>query len=81
MELINSLPAKPFEIISIHDAFRCLPNYGNDLRQQYQLQLHLIARSNLLSYLLSQVLEQKVQIGKLDPTLAQDILHSEYMLS
>ena len=34
-EMINDLPPKSFEVISIHDCFRCLPNYGNDLRRQY----------------------------------------------
>ena len=61
--------------------FRCLPNYGNDLRYQYNLQLHLIAKSELLSYLLSQLLKQTVSIGKLDPSLANDILATEYALS
>jgi hypothetical protein len=81
MELINSLPAKPFDVISVHDCFRCLPNYGNDLRWQYTLQLHLIAKSNLLGYMLSQLTGQPTFINKLDPTLADSILESEYALS
>ena len=79
--LVDSLPEKPFEVLSVHDCFRCLPNYGNDLRYQYNLQLHLIAKSELLSYLLSQLLKQTVSIGKLDPSLANDILATEYALS
>ena len=81
MDLINSLPAKPFEVFSIHDCFRCLPTYGNDLRQQYRLQLHLIAKSNMLSDLLSQLMGHEVRVDKLDPTLADAILMSEYALS
>lgn len=81
MALINSLPAKPFEVFSIHDCFRCLPTYGNDLRKQYALQLHLIAKSHMLSDLLSQLMGHEVTIQKLDPSLADDILKSEYALS
>jgi len=80
-KLIDSLPLKPFKLLSIHDCFRCLPQYGNDLRWQYNNQLHLIAKSNLLSFLLSQLLKRDVQIGKLDETLALDILESDYALS
>ena len=80
-ELVDSLPEKPFEVLSVHDCFRCLPNYGNDLRYQYNLHLHLIAKSELLSYLLSQLLKQTVSVGKLDPSLANDILATEYALS
>ena len=79
--LLKSLPAKPFEVFSIHDCFRCLPTYGNDLRKQYTLQLHLIAKSRMLSDLLSQLMGHEVTINKLDPTLADDILKSEYALS
>ena len=80
-ELIQSLPAKPFTVITIHDAFRCLPTYGNDLRRQYNLQLQAIAKSNLLSSIISQLVGHKVQIGKLDPTLWQDIAEANYALS
>lgn len=80
-ELIESLPEKPFELITVHDCFRCLPNYGNDLRMQYNRQLYLISKSNLLSSILSQLLEREVSIGKLDNTLHLDILSTEYSLS
>lgn len=81
MELIKSLPEKPFKVFSIHDCFRCPANYGNDLRQQYRLQLHLIAKSKLLSSILSQLLGTHCPVEPLDPTLADDILLSEYALS
>lgn len=80
-DLIDTLPEKPFKILSVHDCFRVLPNYGNDLRYQYNLQLMLIAKSNMLQYLLSQILNRPVTIGKLDPTLHEDILDANYSLS
>lgn len=80
-ELVESLPAKPFKIIAIHDCFRVHPNYGNDLRIQYNHQLALIAKSNLLQYLLSQIMGQELSIGKLDPDLWKDIADTDYALS
>jgi hypothetical protein len=81
LKLLDSLPDKPFKVVSIHDCFRCLPHYGNDLRRQYNLQLELIAKSELLTNLFSQLLGKFVQIGKLDPTLHRDIIESNYALS
>lgn len=80
-ELIDSLPEKPFKVIAVHDCFRVLPNYGNDLREQYNLQLMLIAKSNLLQYLLSQITGRPLSIGKLDPSMWRDILDTDYALS
>lgn len=81
MELIESLPAKPFKVLSVHDCFRCLPQYGNDLRRQYNIQLASIAKSDLLSFIMSQVLGEKVTIGKLDPDMWKDVMDAEYALS
>jgi hypothetical protein len=81
LHLIDSLPAKPFEVISIHDCFRCLPNYGNDLRRQYNELLAEIAESDLLSDIVSQICHRPIQAGKLDPSLAKDIRQSNYALS
>lgn len=80
-ELINTLPEKPFEVIAVHDCFRCLPNYVNDLRKQYNQILSDIARSDMLSYILSQLLGRKTKIGKLDPDMWKDVLDAEYALS
>lgn len=81
LTLVDSLPEKPFKVIAVHDCFRCLPSYGNDLREQYNRQLMLIAKSNLLQFLVSQILGRKVTLGKLDPDLWQSIMDSDYALS
>lgn len=81
LELVDSLPKKPFTVVSNHDCFRILPHYGNDLRRQYNLQLQLIAKSNLLSYLLSQIVGQTVNITKLDDKLHLDVIETNYALS
>jgi hypothetical protein len=80
-QLINSLPKKPFQVMSVHDCFRCLPNYGNDLRRQYNRLLAEIAGSELLSYVVSQVTRRPVHAGRLDPTMPEDILDTNYALS
>jgi hypothetical protein len=79
-ELVNSLPTKPFTIIPVHDCFRVHPNYGNDLRRQYNLQLALISDSKMLEFLLSQMLGMNVPVHKFDH-FAKDILASNYALS
>jgi hypothetical protein len=81
LRLINSLPKKPFQVISVHDCFRCLPNYGNDLRRQYNQLLSEVAKSELLSFLISQMLHRIVPVSKLDPSLWKDILNTNYALS
>lgn len=80
-KLIDSLPAKPFKVIAVHDCFRCLPNYMNDLREQYTRQLMLIAKSNLLMSILSQIMGKPVSIGKMNPDLWKQVMDSDYALS
>ena len=48
---------------------------------QYNRQLFEIARSNLLSFIVSQILQRRVSLGKLDPKLYLDILSTDYALS
>lgn len=80
-ELIDSLPEKPFQLMSIHDCFRCLPHYANDLRRQYNIQLYLLARSNMLGFILGQLLGQPLNTVRLDPTLEHDVMAANYALS
>lgn len=80
MKLIQKLPKRPFEVLSIHDCFRCLPNYGNDLRIQYNTILSEIAGSSLLAYLVSQILGKTINVRKYGDIQA-DVLQTNYALS
>ena len=80
-DLINTLPAKPFQMVSVHDCFRCHPNYGNDLRLQYQHILADLNDSTLLQSLCSQVAGKRVPVKKLGKLTRQTILDSNYMLA
>lgn len=81
IDLIDSLPEKPFELLCIHDCFRCLPSYGNDLRKQYNLQLALIAKSDMLAFILSGVLDKPITIEKPNPDMWLQVLNADYALS
>ena len=79
--LLSELPTKPFEVLTIHDAFRVLPKYGNDLRKQYNHILSHIARSNMLEFLIEQITGKHIKIAKLDPDLWKGNLQANYSLS
>lgn len=79
--LLDSMPAKPFELLTVHDCFRCLPNYGNDLRRQYNEILALIAESELLGFTVSQIVGRNVTVNKIDPGLSKDVREAQYALS
>ena len=81
MDCVNTLPKKPFQVLTVHDCFKVLPNYGNDLRRQYNQVLSDIAKSDMLSFILSQILGQKFTVGKLDDNMWKDVLDTEYALS
>lgn len=79
--VVTSLPEKPFKILTVHDCFRTLPNYGNDLRMQYNIILSQIAKSEMLSFLMSQIIKRDIKVAKLDNMLYKDILEANYSLS
>lgn len=78
--LVTSLPDKAFPVISIHDAFRVHPNYGNDIRRQYNRILYEISRSDLLSYIASQICGGHLPVNKLGD-ISEQILEADYALS
>lgn len=80
-ELINSFPDRPFELLSNHDCFRCHPNYGNDLRRQYNTILADLNDSALLPFIASQVAEQDVKARKVGKIPREVILNANYTLS
>jgi len=79
--MLNSLPIKPFQILSIHDCFRVHPNYANDLRKQYNIILSKLAQSDMLNFIVQ-------QLGTMFPIhipnrehLAAAAVNAEYALS
>lgn len=79
-KLIQTLPLASFELMTVHDCFRCLPNYGNDVRRQYNQILHDIAKSDMLSYLASQITGNYMPVIKRGDFSAK-ILDADYSLS
>lgn len=79
--LIKSLPEKPFDVVSVHDCFRAHPNYGNDLRRQYNYILADLNDSKLLSDLCQQVCNKDMKIQKLGKISRDIILEANYTLA
>ena len=61
--------------------FRVLPNYGNDVRKQYNLLLSGLAKGTLLDHIVSMILGRPVALGKIDSTLWEDVVNANYALS
>lgn len=80
LEMIKELPKAPFEVMSIHDCFRVHPNYGNDLRQQYNNILSDLAKSDMLNFLLKQLNGSPLPNGKSD-ILSKAAKVADYALS
>lgn len=69
----------PFEILTIHDCFRCLPNYGNALRYHYAEIMSQIARSEILSHIASQIVGKHINVNK-KADISKLILDSDYAI-
>jgi len=80
LKLIDTLPARPFQIMPIHDCFRVHPNYGNDLRRQYNQVLSDIAKSDMLTFIARQLNPSMGRAMKID-NLHAEILNADYTLS
>lgn len=75
------LAYRPFEVITVHDEFKCGPNHMNHLRQQYINVLAELAESNLLDAILSQLHGVQGHFTKLSSNLGSLIRGSNYALS
>lgn len=81
IDLIKSLPEKPFDLLSIHDCFRCHANYGNDVREQYKNCLVELAKSDMLQFLLRQITgSSDITYVKDEPELYKKIEDEEYAI-
>lgn len=81
-ELIQrTMDRKSFEMVSVHDEFKCLANYGNELRQTYIDLMVEIAQSNMLQRIINQVRGTNGKLNKESNDLAEYIKGSNYALS
>lgn len=71
----------PFEVVSIHDEYKCHPNNMNHLRQQYINVLAELAESNLIGDILGQIHGTPGTYTKLSTDLGDKIRKSNYALS
>lgn len=79
-KLIDSLPNKTFEVYSIHDCYRVLPSYGNQLREQYRIICKQIAESNMLDDIVSSMFDRPIHFKKMNEDLGELVMQSEYAI-
>lgn len=80
--LVESILSKPsFPVISVHDEFKCHPNYMNIVRQTYIEIFAELAESDLLNYILKQLTGKDYNLQKIDPTLGDQIRQGDYALA
>jgi len=80
-KMIQAMPQKSFQLVSVHDCFRCHPNYGNDLRRQYNTIMADIAESTILDYMVQQLCGSKVSTRKVGHIPREVILNGNYLLA
>ena len=80
-DIIDSMPPKPFNVLIVHDCFRVLPNHANAIRKMYNRLLMELAKSEMLSFLMTQIVGRLITITKPDPELWTEIMDANYALS
>lgn len=81
IELVNiSLYHKPFELLSVHDCFSCLPAYGNPMRVHYQMFLFRLAKSTLVQSIAREITGNNNLVFH-RPDISQQVLTSEFAIS
>jgi len=80
-KMILGLPDEPFHVVTVHDCFRAHPNYGNDVRQQYNTIMADINDSRMLSDICSQIAERNLNARKVGVINRQNILNGNYLLT
>ena len=79
-KLIQTLPTKSFDIMANHDCFRCHPNYGNEMRRQYNQIMCDIKNSDILSFIASQVVGENIQYPTTTNIPDDVILNGNYLI-
>lgn len=80
-QLIQSMPIKPFQLVTVHDCFRSHPNYGNDVRRQYNTILADINDSKMMQFIAKQIGGPSIKTRKLGRIDREVILNANYLLA
>lgn len=72
---------EPFEVITVHDDFRCHPNNMNHLRMHYREIMAELADSEIIADILSAIYGEEVKYEKSSNSLGRYIRNSNYALS
>ena len=83
INLIDETAMRPsFQILTIHDEFKCHPNYVNDMRKIYQCILAELADSNVGERIIQEVRnDPDYRLEKLSTNLGDEIMKAEYFLA
>jgi hypothetical protein len=81
LDLIATLPETPFKMLTNHDCFRAHPNYGNEMRKQYNHILADINDSTMLKSIASQIAGKTMRIKKFGKINRNQILNANYALA
>ncbi len=80
-QIDTSLKFGSFEIVTIHDEFKCHANHMNKLRKHYNTILWEMYNSELLNDIVHQISGQYVQTNPIDNNVADAILESDYAIN
>jgi len=80
-EMVRMAYVQGFQLAHIHDAFAAHPNNMNLVRMNYRHIMGMIADSDLLANILTELAGRPQSVNKLSNDLSKDIMDSEYMLS
>lgn len=79
--IYSMLKHKPFEVVTVHDEFKCHANYMNHLRQHYINIFAELAESTTLDMILSGIYGKQGKYEKLSDDLGDLIRQSNYALT
>jgi len=83
LSLIQEVLSKPsFDVLTIHDAFKCHPKYMNYLRETYMTILAELADSTIGQQIIREVRnDPSYVLNKLSNDLGDEIMKAQYFLS
>lgn len=80
-QIETSLKFGSFEIVCIHDEFKCHANHMNKLRKHYNIILWEMYHSNLMSDIIEEISGNKLTTLPFDINVANAILESNYAIN